>query len=179
MQEMLLTGVVHTIVGQHPMDPGFNPMQPGLTLTAVPMSGLLWPIQYSAPSGPQTPAGTRPTGLLWSGLAMQPLSPPVIVSSSCPSLCPHSGKDAGPIRTAEPPAHRTWYPSCPLTWVCSGPSPSILQTGCRALMAPRFCSPLPCLGSLCPLFHLNLSGNPRHLITSSHLAALWPLLLFH
>src|SRR6266705_2184498 len=160
------------------MDPGFNPMQPGLTLTAIPMSGLLWPIRYSAPGGPPTPAGTQPTGLLWSSLAMQPPSPPSIVSSSHPSLHPHSGKDAGPIRIAEPPAHQTQYPSCPLTCVHSGPSPSILQTGCRALMAPRFCSSLPCLGSLCPLFHLNPSGNPRHLITSSHLAALWPLYYF-
>src|SRR6266705_3318808 len=161
------------------MDPGFNLMQPSLTLTAIPMSSLLWPIRYSAPCGHPTPAGTQPTGLLWSSLAMQPLSLPVIVSSSCPSLCPHSGKDAGLIWIAEPPAHRTQYPSCPLTCVRSGPSPSILRTGCWALMAPQFCSPLPCLGSLCPLFHLNLSGNPRHLITSSHLAALWPLLLFH
>src|SRR6266581_1540779 len=161
------------------MDPGFNPMQPGLTLTAILMSGLLWPIRYLAPCSHLTPAGTWPTGLLWSGLAMQPLSLPVVVSSSCPSLCPHSGKDAGLIQIAEPPAHWTRYPSCPLTCVCSGPSPSIFWTGCQTLMAPQFCSSLPCLGSLCPLFHLNPSGNPRHLITSSHLAALWPLLLFH
>src|SRR4029077_7683963 len=69
-------------VGQYLMDPGSNPMQPGLALMAILTSGLLGQ-SNTRPQQPSlagrapghgshlTPVGPRPTGLLLSGLATQ------------------------------------------------------------------------------------------------------------
>src|SRR4029077_16342905 len=68
------------LIGQYLMDPGSNPMQPGLALTATLTSGLLsqsdtrprqpssavWALGHSSHL---TPVGPQPTGLLLSGLA--------------------------------------------------------------------------------------------------------------
>src|SRR4029077_4182557 len=81
------------LIGQYLMDPGSNPMQPGLALMATLTSGLLsqsdtQPWQPSSAvralglGSHLTPVGPQPTGLLLSGLATQspllhPSVPPI------------------------------------------------------------------------------------------------------
>src|SRR4029077_12271665 len=98
------------------MDPGPNPMQPGLALMATLTSGLLGqsdtrPRQPSSAvralghGSHLTPGGPRPTGLLLSGVATQSPSFPPLVPPTHPVLQPQS------IRITEPPARRTRHPS--------------------------------------------------------------------